>query len=166
MHGGNNFIDLTGMKFGRLSVNNRLPNIKKRVIYSCSCECGRIISVQAASLRCGSTKSCGCLRQDYMRKKATKHGYYNESLRAVWSQMRQRCRNPRNHDFHYYGARGISICQEWDEYLPFREWAMKSGYQMGLTIDRINPDGNYCPENCRWISIQEQQRNRRQQKKD
>ena len=165
MRGGNNFIDLTGMRFGRLTVNNRLPNVKRRVVYSCLCDCGQIISVQANSLRRGNTKSCGCLRRDYMRLKSTKHGYYNEPLRAVWSQMRQRCRNPKNQDFHYYGARGISVCQEWDEYIPFREWALRSGYQSGLTIDRINPDGNYHPENCRWITIQEQQHNRRPQKR-
>jgi hypothetical protein len=120
--------------------------------------------VSAQSLKNGKTKSCGCLRRDYMRKKATKHGYYYEPLRAVWSQMRQRCLNINNKDFYYYGSRGIKICNDWNEYLPFRSWALEAGYQPGLTIDRIDSNGNYYPINCRWITIQEQQKNRRPKK--
>lgn len=75
--------------------------------------------------------------------------------------MRQRCQNPNNKDYKYYGNRGVVVCDEWNEYVNFKNWALSNGYKESLTLDRIDTYGNYCPENCRWISIQEQQRNRR-----
>ena len=166
MRGGNNFVDLSGQRFGKLSVRTRMPNIEGRVVYSCLCDCGAVKTISAGSLRAGKTKSCGCIRSEYMRKKATKHGFYGEPLRAVWSQMRQRCFNPNNFDYKYYGGRGIGITVDWCNYSVFREWSINAGYQVGLTIDRSDTNGDYCPENCRWITIQEQQRNRRPRKKD
>lgn len=90
------------------------------------------------------------------------HGFSKtEKLYNVWKSMRQRCLNKNNDDYSHYGGRGITICQDWlDSYIPFREWALANGYQDGLTIDRIDYNGNYCPENCRWITQHDQNRNR------
>lgn len=96
------------------------------------------------------------------RKATTIDGKYGEKLHGVWNMMKQRCLNRNCKDFKYYGLRGIRVCDEWiKDYLTFRAWALSNGYEEGLTIDRIDPDGNYEPSNCRWITIQAQQKNRR-----
>lgn len=155
-------IDLKGQRFGRLLVLRQEQTRKRRAYWLCRCDCGTEKILSASALRYGSTRSCGCLRKDISRARATKiDGHYYEKLHGVWNAMNQRCRNPNNADFKYYGARGVCICEEWQHYLPFREWALTHGYEEGLTIDRINTYGNYEPENCRWITIQEQQKNRR-----
>lgn len=158
-------IDLTGQRFGRLTVIER--KYRKPIIASwlCRCDCGTYVIVDSGSLRGGQTRSCGCLRKEIVKEKATKHDLCHTKLYAVHSQMKQRCNNPNNKDCEYYGGRGIRICDEWSDVETFYSWAMGSGYREGLTIDRIDPNGNYCPENCRWITIQDQQRNRRPQKK-
>lgn len=160
MRGGQNFTDLTGMKFGRLLVRCRAENPGK-VRYVCQCACGNQVTVLADSLRRGVSQSCGCLRKEKMRNSHTKHGGTKEPLYYVLNMMHQRCENPKNKDYEYYGGRGITVCHEWKDYVAFRSWALKTGYAPGLTIDRIDPDGNYCPTNCRWITIEEQQKNRR-----
>lgn len=86
---------------------------------------------------------------------------HHSKLHYVWCAMRQRCNNENNKDYKYYGQRGIKVCQEWDDYSNFKDWALNNGYKIGLTLDRIDTYGNYTPSNCRWISIQEQQKNRR-----
>ena len=160
MRGGHNFTDLTGCVFGRPTVACRVEGAGK-VRYSCKCACGNTCVILADSLRRGVSQSCGCLRREKMKEAHTKHGGSREPLYYVLNMMRQRCENPKNKDFEYYGGRGISVCAAWKDYQTFRDWALKSGYAPGLTIDRINPDRDYCPENCRWITIEEQQKNRR-----
>lgn len=96
-----------------------------------------------------------------MIDKRVKHGHANEPLYAVWKAMRQRCNNPNHRDYKWYGARGVRICNEWNDYSVFREWSISNGYDKSLTIDRIDGLSDYSPNNCRWITIQEQQRNRR-----
>lgn len=90
-----------------------------------------------------------------------KHGGSGTPLYNVWKSMRQRCNNSKSHAYRWYGMDGVKICEEWDNFANFREWALKNGYKSGLTIDRVNSHGPYSPENCRWVTIQEQQKNKR-----
>lgn len=155
-------IDLTGQRFGRLIVVKQMPAVKRRAQWLCVCDCGAEKIVPAGHLMYGHTKSCGCLRKDQMRESAsTLDGHCGEKLHGVWNAMKQRCQNPRSRDYKFYGLRGIRVCDAWQNYLTFRTWALANGYAEGLTIDRIDPDGNYEADNCRWITIQEQQKNRR-----
>lgn len=147
-------IDLTGMRFGRLTVVSRSKEITKnhkRVYWDCICDCGKQTSVDGWNLRSGYTKSCGCLFQEVI----TKHGDHDAPLYKVWHGMKARCNNQNSTAFRYYGARGISVCDEWSDYLTFKEWAISNGYRQGLAIDRIDSNKNYCPENCRWITPSE-----------
>ena len=159
-------IEMVGERFGRLTVMGDSDKGDKCHRYVlCKCDCGNLTEVSISSLRSGLTKSCGCLHQEEFHKIVTKHGHYGERLYPVWKQMKQRCSNTRNKSYEWYGARGIKVCDEWQDYGVFRSWALSSGYKEGLTIDRINGNGNYEPDNCRWITIQEQQKNRRPPRK-
>jgi len=156
-----NLINVLGKRFGRLIVIEKAETVKRRAYWKCRCDCGNELILPAGSLLYGVTHSCGCLRRDKATIRATKHGHYGEALYGVWNMMKQRCANPKNKDYEYYGARGINVCEEWFVYLNFREWALSTGYGNGLTIDRKNPDRGYSPDNCRWLTIQAQQKNRR-----
>ena len=150
---------LSGQKFGRLTAIEYMPGSK----YRCICDCGEEAVVKTYSLNSGITKSCGCLRREVAARKATKHGGANDPLYHVLNTMHQRCENPNCPDYKWYGAEGVTVCEEWalPNFSAFREWALSSGYEPGLTIDRINLFESYNPDNCRWITIQEQQCNRR-----
>ena len=152
-------IDLTGKQFGRLTAQEYAGHSR----WKCICSCGSSAIVKTFSLNTGRTQSCGCLRKEVAAKKATKHGGAHDDLYHVLNMMHQRCENPKCKDFKWYGAEGKHVCPEWSmqNYPAFREWAIKSGYRKGLTIDRIDPNKGYCPDNCRWITISEQQSNRR-----
>lgn len=154
-------INLVGQRYGRLKVIKRMPNIGNRTAWECVCDCETIKTVTGYELRSGRVHSCGCLRKETASKNATTHGHYYEKLHGVWNSMRQRCTNPNNKDFHHYGGRGITVCTEWNEYSAFRQWALATGYKEGLTIDRKDVDGPYCPHNCRWIPLKDQMTNRR-----
>lgn len=128
------------------------------------CECGRIAAMNVAYLANKKTpnKSCGCFnktraKQGVIRRSHSAAGVGRRTkLYRVWCTMKERCSNPHNHKFPRYGARGIRVCDEWSEdFAAFREWSMKAGYREGLTIDRINNDGNYEPGNCQWITKSE-----------
>lgn len=155
------FYDLTGNRYGRLTVLERVNNIGSQAAWLCKCDCGNTKIVRSRDLRNGIVKSCGCLRKELAKNRASKHYGSGTHLYAVWNMMRQRCNNPNNKDYKHYGNRGITVCSEWNDFPNFQSWALSNGYEEGLTIDRINNDGNYEPDNCRWIPIEEQQHNRR-----
>lgn len=153
-------IDLSGKRFGKLVAISRDKN-RKGTYWVCKCDCGNMSSVQYTNLVSGGTKSCGCGRgKSGSENTFYRHGGRGTKLYGVWKTMRQRCNNSNNYDYRWYGAKGIKVCEEWNDFAKFREWANGSGYKEGLTIDRIDSQGNYEPSNCRWITIQEQQRNK------
>ena len=153
--------DLTDMKFTRLTVIEFSHMKGKHSYWRCKCDCGNYKVVRSDCLKSKLVQSCGCLN---MEPKVIKHGHHGKKLYHVWGSMKHRCNNPKNKHFHRYGGRGIKVCKAWDEFQPFYDWAMSHGYKEGLTIDRINNDGNYEPSNCRWITTAEQQKNKTQRK--
>lgn len=168
-------LDLTGEKFGRLIALEPIgyhyfPSGQRKQVWKCKCECGKITNTYANSLTSGNTQSCGCLRIENLVAKCSTHGATRhgkkERLYIVWNDIKDRCKNKNNPSYKFYGGNGISLCQEWNDYAVFREWAYKNGYDESAefgkcTIDRINTLEGYSPENCRWISLTEQQSNRR-----
>lgn len=156
---GRNFIDMANQEFGRLTVvKNAGANSKGEYFWECQCSCGNTIIVRGSNLRNKKTASCGCLTRDRMLT----HGHSNTRLYGIWGGMKSRCYNKNVVAFANYGGRGIVVCDEWKEdFKAFYGWAMANGYSEELSIDRINPNGNYEPSNCRWATSQCQAINRR-----
>ena len=123
----------------------------------CQCDCGNIVTVRTADLMNGHTQSCGCSKSD----KSKTHGLSKSSPYHAWRKMVARCSDDSDKDYRNYGARGITVCKEWRSYSEFHKWALKNGYEKGLTIDRIDNDYGYCPSNCRFVTLQKQERNKR-----
>ena len=148
-------------KYGRLLAIKEVEGTpySRRVL--CQCDCGNSIVVSLNHLLSGNTKSCGCLKSDRNRKVFTKHGLSKSSLYGVWGSMKDRCFRKKCTAYKNYGGRGVTICNEWLEFVNFYEWAMENGYQDDLTIERNDNDGDYCPENCIFIPKEEQSKNRR-----
>lgn len=146
--------NLIGQRFGSLTVIKKSDKMAKSgSMWDCICDCGKQKTIARSSLVSGHTKSCGCSRY------GKQNGMSKERLYNIWRKMHVRCENPRHDHFDRYGGRGIKVCKEWDSFLVFREWAVNNGYAENLTIDRINGDGDYEPENCRWITQKEQMQN-------
>lgn len=155
------FVDLTGQKFGRLVAIKYLGKSK----WLCKCDCGKETISNSYELRVGKAKSCGCLRTERIIKEGKQrkiHGMKNTRLYRIWSHIKERCYKSRCKSFKYYGARGITMDNEWfNSFMSFYNWAIANGYTDDLTIDRINVNENYCPENCRWLTMKEQASNKR-----
>lgn len=149
--------DLTGQRFGKLTVIERCEHIGNRPAWKCICDCGNIKFVQAKRLTGGIAISCGC---NLSESKKT-HGLSYTKIYTKWYSMLERCTTPSQKSYQNYGGRGITVCDEWKNFLNFYQWAMETGYKDGLTLERKDVNGNYCPENCCWITIQEQSRNKR-----
>jgi len=179
--------DLTGKRFGRVLVIKKdtphvTPGGQRKTKWKCLCDCGQTVSVMATNLVRGKQVSCGCYISEVGKRTgkqtikyaidATRtHNNSHTRLYNVWCTMKSRIHNPNNKSYPIYGGRGIKICPEWENDFPtFKAWAMENGYNEEApygecTIDRIDVNGDYCPENCRFISQAEQNRNRRHQKK-
>lgn len=155
-------IDISGRIFGRLTVVKMIESKNRNMYWLCRCECGREVEVCGRSLRRGRTKSCGCLQRELVSERFSVPIPRNsEKLYHIWKGMRKRCRGGDDIHKKYYTSRGIMVCNEWDDYLNFKEWALSHGYEDGLTIDRIDNFKGYNPDNCRWIPMFEQASNKR-----
>ncbi|WP_303984632.1 hypothetical protein [Niallia circulans] len=155
-----------GERFGRLiAVEQKLRNKKGMLLWTCQCDCGNKTNKLAVELNNGNTRSCGCLRDELKIKNATKHNMVNTRIYNIWTTMKQRCYNKNNQKYKNYGGRGITVCDEWldkaNGVLNFYNWSKRNGYNDKYTLDRINVNGNYEPNNCRWVDMVTQQNNRR-----
>lgn len=156
--------DLVGRKFHYLTVIKRVKNNKHRnACWLCKCVCGKEVVLTTGALKHKKhpVKSCGCMTLELIRKAVTVHGMKSSPLYNVWKDMRRRCNNPKDKSYMNYGCRGISVCKSWSESFMSFWQDMHGTYQEGMQLDRIDNDGNYEPENCRWATIKENQRNKR-----
>lgn len=154
--------DLAGKKFGRLKVLKKDGKENGNQMYLCECECGNLVRVYHTNLTRGLTRSCGCLQREEASRRFTTHGMRKTRLYNVYANMLSRCNNPNNTRYNSYGGRGVRICAEWrSNFEPFKNWALSNGYEDNLTLDRIDVDGDYCPENCRWVTMKKQSNNQR-----
>jgi len=170
------FRDLTGERFGGLTVVSRTENVRRangrtRTAWNCICDCGNTCVVNADNLTRGMQVSCGCYQKVAARNANLKHDRTNTRLYNVWSAMKSRCSNPNVPTYNLYGGRGIRVCDDWlHDFNAFQKWAFENGYDESAprgqcTIDRIDCDGDYSPENCRIISQQAQMNNVRYNRK-
>ena len=154
--------DLSGQKFNRLTVLYPKGVKNGHMTFLCECECGNTIVTDGYKLKSGNTKSCGCLRREVTGARARKHGMKNTRLNSIWRSMNYRCNNPKTKDHAIYYDRGIKVCDEWkNDFLAFYKWAIENGYSDDLSIDRIDNDKGYYPDNCRWATAKEQRSNQR-----
>lgn len=168
----NKELNFIGKKFGRLTVISRVENYidkngKPHSAWKCKCECGNDVFIRGTYLKNGSVKSCGCLNKDKLREMLTIHGESKARLYKIWVGIKERCFNENDSCYKNYGGRGITMCDEWkNNYMLFRNWSYANGYcedinKESYSIDRIDNNGNYCPDNCRWVGIKIQQNNTR-----
>ena len=165
--------DMTGQKIGRLYVVKRVGAWDKQVWWLCKCDCGNEKIICGAVLRNPKVRSCGCVYKETRQAVARasiakeKHGDSFARLYFVWGDMKARCYNPNSISFKNYGARGITVCEEWkNDYSAFKKWAIENGYNENAkrgecTLDRIDIDKHYSPDNCRWAEMKVQSNNRR-----
>ena len=157
--------DETGNRYGRLTALCYDHTRKGHVYWKCACDCGCVTVVEAGALRSGRTRSCGCFREDTRGDRNRTHGESaHNRLYNIWIGIRQRCNNESYKLYKWYGGKGVKLCDEWNDYTKFRDWAYAHGYEDPkpgqtkgdmMSIDRIDPDKAYSPDNCRWISLRE-----------
>ena len=159
-----NLIDMTGLKFDRLLVLSLAYTKNKKSYWNCICDCGVQKIIRQDSLKSGRSKSCGCLNKE----RPVDHGLSGSKIYHVWASMKNRCNNSNDTNYEYYGGRGVSVYSLWnkrDGFINFYKWAIQNGYEKGLTLDRIDVNGNYEPDNCRWITHKKQMLNTRRNKR-
>jgi len=157
--------DLTGRKFGKwIVLEKAFENKKHGQFYKCKCDCGNIRNINGRNMLIGRSLSCGCMGRENAIKALTKHNGSKTKLYKIWSGMRRRCFDKNNPAYKNYGGRGITICEEWNDFAIFREWSLANGYKDNLSIDRINNGEGYNPNNCRWATRKEQANNTRKNK--
>lgn len=164
-------LNLIGQRFSYLTVIARNGSSKRRnALWLCQCDCGNTKIYDTTTLRSGHVVSCGCyarkLSSERITRYSLKHGHRNTRLYWIWNAIKRRTGDPKYGTYRYYGGRGIKLCDEWQDFGPFYQWAMANGYDPDApygkcTIDRINNDGNYEPDNCRWVDMKVQSNNRR-----
>ncbi|KFD40432.1 hypothetical protein DK28_0206485 [Peptococcaceae bacterium SCADC1_2_3] len=156
-------VDHTGKRYGKLTAVCPVGGKNRQIVWQCLCDCGKIVNIISVCLTNGHTKSCGCLRKEIKTTHGLSGGRGKPTrLYKTWTAMRYRCNKPKNAYYSNYGGRGIKVCEEWNnDYKNFHDWATANGYKEGLSIDRINNDGNYEPDNCRWATPAEQALNKR-----
>lgn len=153
--------NLTDQRFGRLIAIEKV-NKTGQSQWLCKCDCGNKVIVASNNLIRKNTLSCGCYQKDRVSEAKKIHGDRNTRLYTIWVDMRRRCSYIGDPSYKNYGGRDISVCEEWEKsFLNFKEWALGNGYAENLTIDRVNVDENYCPENCRWATLKQQANNKR-----
>lgn len=164
------YIDLTGQRFGKQVALEKVGSSKDgRATWLCRCDCGQEITTTSANLIRGHTKSCGCFRKERVTEAHQTHGdgsHINRNrLYHIWADIKNRCNSPNCRAYKNYGGRGIHVCEEWQNYSAFKQWAFQNGYNEELTIDRIDVNKDYSPSNCRWVSKHEQCQNKRNSRK-
>lgn len=153
--------DLTGMRSNYLTAIRYAGSDGKKSYWDIKCDCGNVVKMAATEFLKGKIKSCGCQRYRIISEARKTHGMSRHPAYAVWRAMIDRCRLPSHQAWKNYGGRGIMVCEKWVENFENFWNDMGTVYKKGLSLDRINVDGNYCPENCRWVSAKTQNRNRR-----